>query len=147
MVILDEFKSNELRCKYIGSFVDTTSDYFVKNIEKKTKFSDGECYVGYLWDCLQNPQVISASKANEILKEKSNIFIMWDIHSYERVFIPNYWKYPKTRILSTDKWGDSLKVELPEDIYLFDETFRWSVVFTHETDEKGRDYCIYIGEH
>ena len=147
MVILDEFKSNELRCKYIGSFVDTTSDYFVKNIEIKTKFSDGECYVGYLWDCLQNPQVISASKANEILKEKSNIFIMWDIHSCERIFIPNYWKYPKTRILSTDKWRDSLKVELPEDIYLFDETFRWSVVFTHETDEKGRDYCIYIGEH
>ena len=63
MNILDNLKSDELRAEYIRNFVDTAKDYFVELIERKTEFSDGLCYTGYLWDCLKNPQVISETEA------------------------------------------------------------------------------------
>lgn len=144
MIILDELQSNELRCQYVQHFIDSTSNYYVEKIENKKMFSDGLCYTGYLWDCLKNPQVISESKANQLLQEKEQIFIMWDIHSCDRIFIPNYWNFPKSRILYVNKWLNDFKSELPEDIYLFDDTFNWSIVYTHETDKDGFRYCVYL---
>lgn len=144
MVVLDALQSDELRYKYIRSFVNSTSNYYIEKIERKTRFSDGLCYIGYLWDCLINPQIISENEATQVLKERKKIYIMWDIHSCERILIPHYWKYPKSRILCTDKWLDNLRADLPEDVYLFDDTFGWSVIYTHETDVKGNRYCIYL---
>lgn len=144
MNILSNLKSDKLRTEYIQNFVDTRKDYFVELIERKTEFNDGLCYTGYLWDCLKNPRVISESEATRILREKENIYIMWDIHSCERIFIPNCWKYPKTSVLSINSWSDSLKSSLPEDIYIFDDTFRWSIIFTHETDEKNNNFCLCV---
>lgn len=144
MTILNSTKSDILRCEYIKNFVNTSSLYYRKNIEQKTLFSDGLCYTGYLWDCLLKPTVISEYKAEQFLQEKRRIFIMWDIHSCERILIPNYWKFPKTNVICTDAWSESFKHNLPEDVYVFDDTFRWSVIFTHETDEKEERYCLLI---
>lgn len=144
MIILDTPQSEMLRSKYIQNFVDTTKNYYVELIEQKTQFSDGLCYTGYLWDCLKNPQVLSEEEAAVILQEKRNIYIMWDIHSCERIFVPNYWKYPKTSVLCVNTWSEAIKLDLPEDMYLFDDTFCWSVIFTHETDEQNNNYCVYV---
>lgn len=146
MVVLEALQSDELRYKYIQSFVDVTSNYYIENIQRKVKFRDGLCYIGYLWDCLINPQIVSENEAAKILQEKTKIFIMWDIHSCERILIPHYWKYPKSRILYTDQWSEALRVDLPEDVYLFDDTFSWSVIYTHETDAQGNSYCIYLNQ-
>lgn len=144
MVVLDALQSDDLRYKYIQSFVDFASNYYIENIQRTEKFRDGQCYIGYLWDCLINPKIISENEAAQVLQKKKSVFIMWDIHSCERILVPHYWKYPKSRILYTDQWSDALRVDLPEDLYLFDDTFRWSVIYTHETDEKGNRYCIYL---
>ena len=136
MLILDSEKSGILRQQYIQTFVNSASHYYIENIERKTRFSDGLCYTGYLWDCLINPKIITEDKADRRLLDKRHIFIMWDIHSRDRVFIPDSWKYPKARGFYTKKWEDAFKAELPDDIYLFDAIFRWSVVYTHETDLK-----------
>ena len=144
MIRLDTTKSEELRLKYIRNFIDTTKAYYINFIEQKIKFSDGLCYTGYLWDCLKNPRTISETEVSHILQGKQNIYIMWDIHSCERIFISNYWKYPKTSVLSVISWSDSIKSDLPKDIYLFDDTFSWSVIFTHETDEQNNKYCLYV---
>ncbi len=144
MNVLDAARSDKLRYKYIQNFVDTAKDYYIKNIEHKTLFCDGLYYIGYLWDCLKKPKAVSAAEATRILLEKQNIYIMWDIHSCERIFIPNYWKHPKTSVLSVNSWSDSLKSNLPEDIYLFDDTFRWSIIFTHETDGENNPFCLYV---
>lgn len=69
---------------------------------------------------------------------------MWDIHSCDKILIPNYWKFPKTQVLYTDGWKEIFKNDLPEDIYVFDETFCWSVVYTHETDEDDKRYCLLV---
>ena len=143
MTVLGQSKSDILRSEYISAFVNCDSPHYRKYIEQKRMFTDGICYVGYLWDCLLNMDVISEYRAKMMLTEKRDVFIMWDIHSCERILIPDYWEYPKTSVLYTGEWSDSLMSELPEDLYLFDETFRWSVIFTHETNDKGRRYCLY----
>lgn len=144
MIVLDSAKSDDLRCEYIKTFVNTVSPYYIENIKHKTMFSDGLCYIGYLWDCLINPNIVLEYAADKLLQEKRKLFIMWDIHSCERILIPDYWKFPKSRVLYTDNWLDAFKSELPEDVYMFDDTFNWSIIYTHETDVKGNRYCLYI---
>ena len=144
MIVLDSTKSDVLRCGYVKSFINTESSYYINNIKHKTMFSDGLCYTGYLWDCLLKPCIISEHDADRLLEKKQNIFIMWDIHSCDRIFIPDYWKFPKTRILYTDIWLGTLKAELPEDIYLFDESLSWSIIYTHESDPNGNRYCLSV---
>ena len=144
MLVLDLDKSNSMREKYIKTFVNTDSDFYNKYIKTLKKFSDGLCYIGYLWDCFKQPNIISEKKLNEIMNDKKNIYIMWDIHSSDRIFIPNYWKFPKRSVLFVEFWTDTIKKGLPEDIYLFDETFSWSAVFTHETNSNDEPYCLYL---
>lgn len=31
---------------------------------------------------------------------------------------------------------------LPEDIYIVDDTFEWSIALTHETDAQQNRYCL-----
>ena len=143
MFVLDSTKSDALRYKYIKTFVNTASSYYKENIERKTKYIDGLCYIGYLWDCLLCPSVISEHEADRLLQEKQRLFIMWDIHTCERILIPNYWKFPKTGVLCANTWIEQFKTDLPEDVYVFDDTLSWSIIYTHETDLKGQRYCLY----
>lgn len=144
MTILDSTRSDALRCEYIKNFINTASSYYKENIERKTMFSDGLCYTGYLWDCLLKPIIISEHNADQFLQEKRRVFIMWDIHSCERIFISNYWKFPKTKILCADAWAEIVKNDLPEDVYVFDDTFSWSIIYTHETGVRDDRYCLFV---
>ena len=144
MILVDDKQSNLLRVKYVDEFVNKLSSYYFNNIQHLKKYSDGLCYDGYLWDCLKNAEVVSESKADLILKEKHNIYIMWDLHSNEKILIPDYWKYPKNSILHCEKWSADFKIDLPEDIYVFDDTFSWSIVYTHEEMKPGKRYCLHI---
>lgn len=143
MIILNSQESDLLRSVYTEEFVNTCEPYYKEHIEQKRMFIDGMCYIGYLWDCLLKKDVVSEYRAKQMLAGRRDVFIMWDIHSCERIFIPDYRRYPKTSVLCAEEWSDSLMSDLPEDLYLFDETFRWSVIFTHETNDKGRRYCLY----
>lgn len=144
MILIDNENSNLLRDKYVDKFINKFSSYYFNNIQHLKKYSDGLYYSGYLWDCLQKPNVISESKADCILQGKKNIYIMWDLHSNDKVLIPNYWKFPKNSILYYEKWFADCKEELPEDIYVFDDSFNWSVIYTHEELKPGKRYCLYI---
>ena len=143
MKILDFTVSDSLRRKYVDTFVDVLSAYYIEHIKHKTIYSDGLCYTGYLWDCLINPHIIEENSANSLLKAKENVLIMWDIHSCERIFVPDYWKYPKTSVIYT-KHFDDVSQSLPEDVYVFDDSFTWSVVYTHETNANGSRYCLLL---
>ena len=70
--------------------------------------------------------------------------IKFAINSNEKILIPDYWKYPKNRILHCEKWSADFKIDLPEDIYVFDDTFSWSIVYTHEEMKPGKRYCLHI---
>ena len=100
MIILDGEESVRIRNKYIHSFIDTTSKYYVDKIRTQIKFTDGMCYTGYLWDCLLERKVISEQQGVQLLNKKRDIYLMWDIHSAQKILVPNYWKYPKKSLIS-----------------------------------------------
>ncbi len=70
---------------------------------------------------------------------------MWDVLNSEYILNPNYYKYHKEACLKLSFQEFQEKADtFPEDIYLFDDTFTWCVILTHEDDGKRR-YCLSIG--
>lgn len=134
----------ELREKYINKFINTCSEHYIKYVRDKKTFVDGLCYTGYLWDCYENFYVCTEVFCEQFLKDKQDIFIMWDIHSSERILIPDYWKYPRESVLCIESWNKNKYMrDLPEDIYLFDATFSWSIAYTHEEDDSGMRFVYF----
>ncbi|MDR3292903.1 MAG: hypothetical protein LBT20_02230 [Clostridiales bacterium] len=136
--------SESIRKNYIEVFVNK-NDYFYESIDRLRQFKDGLCYEGYLWDCLKNYTRVSSLYCHAFLDNLTDDFyVMRDIHSAEKIFIEDYWKYPKEAVLKLScKEFKTLQDRLPEDVYLFDLTYSWTVVFTHEYNEKkNKRYCF-----
>lgn len=130
--ILEPSIAEEYRKQYINTFVDKNCEYYNK-ISQLNLFFDGWCYTGYLWDCLKRPQQINWAKIMSYQNCLKDVLVFWDIHSCERILIPDYWKFPKKSCLELN-FNDlcSNRKFLPEDIYIFDRSFKWTIVFTHE---------------
>lgn len=144
--ILNSKESDIVRNMYIQKFVNTHTESYSKQIKTKRKFSDGYCYTGYLWDHLYEAEMIDE---NSIYSYKNNlkmIYVFWDIHSADRIWIKDYWKFGKTTVLQLqfNLLLDGLRY-LPEDIYICDRTFEWSLIMTHE-DIENRRYCLKCGQ-
>lgn len=144
--ILDKQKGDELRKTYIAKFIDTNDKSYKKRILKRHEFCDGYCYLGYLWDYLKKPVVIGKEYLEKAADGIDRVYVFWDIHSCERIFIKNYWRFGKTAVLSLPF---KILLEgaeyLPEDIYIFDETMSWTLITTHE-DIDGECYYLKSGE-
>src|ERR1039457_4153144 len=103
ITLCDDAQGERLRKQYIDAFVDTASAWYNEKIAKLQKFSDGLCYVGYLWECLlQKPDVVGLSDVNRRLASKSSVYVFWDIHSKDKIQIPNYWNFPKRAVVAVD---------------------------------------------
>jgi hypothetical protein len=134
--------ADRLRKRYISAFINTEMEHYREYILTLKQCSDGLCYFGYLWDCLRNPIIIGEDDIFAFLSNYSdNIYILWDIHSKDKIWIENYWKFDKNAILELDPQLLLENLEyLPEDIYIFDSSFEWTYVLTHE-EEKGVRVC------
>lgn len=131
-----------IREMYCSSFFNISSPEYEAAIEKMHKYSDGFCYNGYLWDYLSAPVQIELDYLTTKIKHLNDIYVLWDIHSCERIFIENYWKFGKDDILLLD--GNTLMESLhllPEDLYIFDSSYMWTIILTHEYSEDRR-YCL-----
>jgi hypothetical protein len=148
--IVTKDKNEDLRKEFIERFVDIKTQHYKNYIETLKEYPDGMCYDGYLWDSLKadyKQTERTMEQAVEYLKNKDNVFVMWDIYSKHRVYdnriLPN--KYPKDTVIEINtielcpilekEWGDNFFTEnkyLPEDIYVFDRGMKWYVIFTHE---------------
>ena len=93
--ILNETERREFRKKYIEKFINTHHESYQKQIQSKRKFLDGYCYLGYLWDYVKNPSIIDIEYIEKIAKNIDAVYVFWDIHSCERIFVQNYWKFDK----------------------------------------------------
>ena len=144
MNLLLHNEAQKIRTEYIDSFINRSSEYYRVAIEKKHLYKDGLCYDGYLWDCYISPIVVGEKEAISYIEQADKLFVMWDIHSCEKIYIPNYWKFPKEAVIVTDPI-ELIKLFplLPEDIYLFDNTFSWTVALTHEVLRGNTRYCIF----
>lgn len=144
--ILDKQRGNELRKQYIDCFIDNNQKSYHEQIERKHKFVDGYCYLGYLWDYLIDREIVSEEYIESISKKLGQVYVFWDIHSSERIFIKDYWRFDKDAMIKLD--FDMLLAglkHLPEDIYIFDDTLKWTIAYTHE-EIADRKYCLKCGE-
>lgn len=141
-----ENQKKNLREKYIHIFINTNHERYNDDIKKLHNYHDGLCYDGYLWDYLKQGVLISESDLNKRLISISHdfVYVMWDIHSEEKIFIENYWKFQKDDILKMHP-EILLKGEyfLPEDIYIFDKDMTWTLIKTHE-DIDGERFCLMM---
>lgn len=145
VTILDDSSQSELRSKYIAKFINTNHEWYHEYIEETKLCVDGECYTGYLWDFLKNPALISMDEIKGVGKSLGEVYVFWDIHSCERIHIPNYWKFGKNTALKLS-FSDLLNGLrfLPEDIYICNKGLEWTLVLTHE-DIDGVPYYLKSG--
>jgi hypothetical protein len=129
-----------VRMNFINRFILKDSQYYKERIVEKKLFSDGLCYTGYLWDCINVYDVITISQVLEELRNiDQDVYVLWDIHSVVKVFADDYWRYPKLSVLSVNslKLISGLRF-LPEDIYIFSDFLNWAYILTYEHHDKGR---------
>ncbi len=68
---------------------------------------------------------------------------MWD--TSEGDLSQDYEVYPKKSILrmTASEFFCTYK-SLPEDLYIFDDRYEWTVILTHEDYRKNKRYCLHI---
>ena len=145
VIVMDDSQANTLRNKYIEKFINTNHPYYKEHIQHIQKFSDGYCYIGYLWDVLISSKVIEFDYFKNLVFI-NDVYIFWDIHTKDRIFIEDYWKFKKNDVLKLNYniLLDNLKY-LPEDIYIFDETFDWTLILTHEDNHFNKRLYLKSG--
>ncbi len=134
-IVIQGERADILRQAYIDRFVDTESELYKTRIAVRRPFRDGLFYTGYLWECLKHSERIAEDQINDDRLLDKIVYVFWDLHSSEKIWIKDYWKFPKDAVLQL-KYRDVLQGSqyLPEDIYIFDDSMEWSLIFTHETD-------------
>lgn len=159
--------ADSLHAAFTEHFTDTECEYY----KKYHTLTDGYVH-GFLWDCFKpalKGKLISCTQeqAAVFLKERGSVFFMWDFWREGTVFAD---EYPNAIIkadggevgqLSVDEWNAEIEAEkhdcyierpqLPSDIYVFDGSFSWYVVFTHECNDCDSlddivRYCIVYSE-
>lgn len=133
------------RNAYIEAFVNTASEYYQSRITTRRKFSDGIHQTGYLWDCLRSPKRITIERFKHEIVQYPEVMVMADDHSRDQVPGAPLWPYPPYSVarFTPEFLLESLD-KLPEDIYVFDSTMSWTLILTHEHDNKRR-LCCAVG--
>ena len=136
--ILPTPAADDIRVKFQKYFLDTDSDCFRDRVSELVRFPDGEYQRGYMWECLSSFTESDWGRCWAILRESATLYVLWDSHSAYHIQRPNYWRFGRSDVLECTpaclRQGLNL---LPDDLYLVDRTFSWSVVRTHEPWEEG----------
>ncbi len=153
-IVLNQEHADNLRHEFIEEFTDKTLPFYQKTLRMR-QFYDGMCYMGYIWEVLKKPYaIVTRETALALLCDKADVYVLWDIRTMKNVAHAFHYKVPKDRVIQTD--GQSLAEQLqsdfaprsdhvsflPEDIYVFDDSLSWFIVFTHEPDERGNIMCM-----
>jgi len=98
---------------------------------------------GYLWECIKNRERISERLLWDGPLFERRVFVLWDSLSSEQVRKKDYWKFPKDAALQMNyRDVPEFRPFLPEDMYLVDEDFTFTIIFTHETDLENRVFLF-----
>lgn len=136
--ILSPEESTRWRRAFIDAFVDVKSDYFRTYLAPRP-CSDGDHYIGYLWDCLRSRTRISSRELRERVGTYSNVFVMADDHSRDHKINTLMWPYAPRSVASfqSKHLVHGFK-SLPDDLYIFDSSLSWTLVLTHESDDNTK---------
>ena len=163
---LDVFESRKIRYLFVNRFVDQTTERY-----KMIQEIDLQNYALYLWETLLKPfnSLVSYESAiNHLYNSSDKVFLMMDIqriyrnpeeneynlylkkHNFERETVFELLASEVAELYCLDNeihanWRPS-DLNFLEDIYVFDESFKWLIVFTHEfldqTDTNAHRICF-----
>jgi len=143
--VVPSAEAEGLRARFIERRLDSQDAEQASHALRLRRFSDGLAYTGYLWDFLMDKHVVSEETLWQNLQCASDVYAMWDLHSTERIRIPDYFKFPRATVIQTTP--ATLRrglAYLPEDLYIFDESCSWSAALTHEWPDDRR-FCLWSG--
>ncbi len=145
--ILGQEYANKLRSDFIDKFTDKALPFYKKTL-RLHNYYDGMCYNGYIWEVMKPTCIVNRNTALTLLEQKNSVYVMWDIRTMKNVGQRFHYKVPKDMVIKIE--GNILAEQLrkdfsplskevsflPEDIYIFDDSFEWYIVFTHEIDPR-----------
>jgi len=145
--VLPEARAKQLRKQYIETYFDVDSDQIRRFLYKRYEaiHTGLPWHSGYLWEflsevALDNMQGMSLEDATNYLKSKQELLFFWDATSpLGREFASG-----KVFTMDAEKLMKSY-TRFTFDMYLFDSTLDWTIVFAHEeiSDEPSDCYLIY----
>ncbi len=152
--IVDQALADRLRQDFIERFTDKTLPFYQKTLRMR-QFYDGMCYMGYIWEVLKKPYaIVTREAALALLSDRTEVYVLWDIRTMKNVAQAFHYKVPKDQVIRTEgaELAEQLRADfaplseqvsfLPEDLYVFDDSLSWFLVFTHEPDERGCVMCM-----
>lgn len=168
--IVNPTKAAELRAAFIKAFVDTSTEcYQAIEKEKPTDIVYDHYIHRYLRDTLywERCAAIPFRRAIQVISEKRRVYSMWDIRPRDILSSsgeswltppkPRYlklyesdtiieWDADELAALTERELGgydstNCLEISIPEDLYVFDDSFSWCVIFTHDAID-GERYCL-----
>ncbi len=152
--VLDQAYADRLRNDFVERFTDRSLPFYQKVLRLR-QYYDGMCYAGYMWEVLKKPYaVVDRDTALSLLDGKGCVYVMWDKRTMQKVAQAFQYRVPKDMIIQTDGKGLSEQLRsdlaglrgkasfLPEDLYIFDGSLEWYIIFTHEPDENNRMMCM-----
>ncbi|HET9493526.1 MAG TPA: hypothetical protein VFR15_04790 [Chloroflexia bacterium] len=142
LLILTGEDADRLRAAYVDRFVDMTTDHALQ-YETLREYSDGLGYTGYLWDTLKSCSTVIREEEAILDREeqmlKRVVYVMWDLHTAEKWLTwPPPWIFRRDVVLK-GRYQDILagQAYLQNDLYVYDDSLAWTLIFTHEADESG----------
>lgn len=137
VVVLPENESAAMRARLIGTFIDTSSEYYKSTIERTKRYSDGNHYQGYLWKCLKASSPILEKDVYADIFRLPSVHVMSDDHSVENT-VDILWPFEDSVIAIKPKELYSSLILLPQDLYVFDASMGFLYCLTHEYDKRKR---------
>lgn len=143
--LLSSEDSDFWRQAYLDAFVDTACEFYARHIASRRQYSDGTHYEGYPWDCMPSRKRIGIGRLRLEVARHAEVLVMADDHSREKILGAPMWPFaPRSvAVFEAERLWESLP-NLPEDIYVFDSSVAWTVVLTHEHDDRRR-ICWAVG--
>lgn len=126
-----------------GTEYEEIKQLFIMSFTRNTSTCDE--HYNYFWEQLIEYNRKSERFCWDYLSSKNNIYIMWDTLDNFEFKNDKYWKYPRYSIVcATSKELYDKRDTFPEDIYIFDASLEWTIIFTHEHLDKNKRYCLAI---
>lgn len=171
--LVNPAKAARLRAAFIKKFVDTSTECYQAIEKEKPTDIVYEYTHRYLRDTLYRKKctVIPFRRAIQVISGKKRVYSMWDIRprdilpTSDQSWLapppkPRYlnlygsdtvieWDPAEFAALLEQELGDydstnCLEISIPEDLYVFDDSAAWCVIFTHDAID-GERFCLLGG--
>ena len=132
-----------VRSRFISDYVDVDSEWYKSRIAELKRYRDGEFYSGYLWEVVPNYTRISKEEAAVLAQHLGPSYALWDLHSAEKIVVPDYWKFARDAVLhgaAADLY-DARGI-LPKDLYVVRESYEVCLILTHEDEPDGVEIIL-----